>query len=143
MEKEEMLQFLYRRYGAGDGKEIHPIELAYFVKKGIVPGDVEVLLRQAEERDPLAREKFALYSFLRQRGYISRILEGPFLLGYRKGYRPGEDRSTYLIKVVSEENTGALLEDLKKATEMRKELVYAVKTKEGYRFIKLTNTHFE
>ncbi len=139
----EELEMLYRRYGAGNGKRVHPIELLYFIEKGIVEGNFDRIFEEYKRKDKFAEEKFNLFSFLRQRGYISKPLEGCYLLGYRKGFRPGEDRSAYLIKICKGDEVKELIEDLAKATAMRKELVYAVRTKDGYRFIKVTNTRFD
>jgi tRNA splicing endonuclease len=142
LEREE-LEKLYRRYGAGNGKELHPIELLYFIKKGIIEGNFDEVFHEYSKKDEFAEKKFDLFSFLRQRGYISKPLEGSYLLGYRKGFRPGEDRSTFLIKICDDEDIKELIEDLAKATSMRKELIYAIKTKDGYKFIKIANTRFD
>jgi tRNA splicing endonuclease len=133
---------LYRRFGAGDGERVHVIELRYFAERGILDVPYEEAFEQFKREDEFAEEKYAVFKFLRSRGYITKVLEGPFLLGYRKGFRPGEDRSSYLIKIVRgviDEDT--LKQDVAKAVSMRKELIYCFINHE-VRFFRVESKRF-
>ncbi len=133
--REKSLILKLRSLGAGveeaNETRITLLEAAYFAGRGVLPLDAGDLLRRASEKDPLAREKSAVIKYLRDRGYIVRpSLDGtPFLRLHRKGFRPGEDKTFYLIEVVPKGwqcSAEALLPMLEAAGRLRKELAIAV-----------------
>ena len=143
-----------RSLGAGveEGEEtkITFLEAAYFADRGVLPADKEQLIGRALVKDPLAREKFAVIKYLRDRGYIVRpSLDGTvFLRLHRKGYRPGEDKTYYLIEVVAKDwkcSTESLLPSLETAGRLRKELAIAVvdESREKPLFIKFGRMNFD
>lgn len=147
---EKISEFLYRRYGAGsevDGKILfHPFELLYFLERKKINLDrtIESQLRDIL-KDKEMEQKFKVFAFLRSRGYIVKptFSDQNWFRVFRKGFRPGEDRSQYLLKVIDKINLNSLGEDLKTAGEMRKELIYAIFNKEEINFIKVSKTVFE
>jgi tRNA splicing endonuclease len=143
-----------RSLGAGveEGEEtkITFLEAAYFAQRGVLPIDLDELIRRASERDPLSREKFFVIKYLRDRGYIVRpSLDGtPFLRLHRKGYRPGEDKTYYLIEVVPKDwkcSAESLIPSLETAGRLRKELAIAVvdPKEEKPLFIKFGRMNFD
>ncbi|MBU0528112.1 MAG: hypothetical protein ABH983_00895 [Candidatus Micrarchaeota archaeon] len=124
-----------RSLGAGveeaDETKITLLEAAYFADRGVLPMDKEKIFLEAAKTDPLYKERFFVIKYLRDRGYIVRpSLDGtPYLRLHRKGYRPGEDKTYYLIQVVSKDwsaTTEALMPHLITAGKLRKELTMAV-----------------
>ncbi|MBI5046569.1 hypothetical protein HZC07_02450 [Candidatus Micrarchaeota archaeon] len=88
--------------------------------------------------------------YLRERGYIVRpSLDGTnYLRLHRKGYRPGEDKTYYLLDVVSKNwqcSPESLLPSLEIAAKLRKELTIAVVDLDQDRplFIKFGKMNFE
>ncbi len=146
---------LYRNYGLGveeGGKIIaHPLEVLYFMEKGklkLEGEDFRSLMEKAKAEDPLAEEKYAVLKQLRRNGYITRqsFTAEPWMRVYRKGFRPGEDRTQYLLKVVQQgwaASVGELEADMKKAAEVRKELVYAIPKEGKIVFFKTVRTSFD
>ncbi len=150
--KDKPLMLLLRNIGAAveEGKEakVPLIEAAYFAEKGKLPFTKDEILSRASENDPLAKEKYLVIEHLRSRGYITRVSldTDEFLRLHRKGFRPGEDRTYYLVKVVADSwvpKPGELDEALDFAGKLRKELVIAVVRPNGLRFIKLGRANFE
>ena len=129
---------LYRLYGAGDGKKLDPIEEFYFFEKGKIEKEKEEIIKKLEKISNY-KEIYMVYKYLRDRGYISKYVDG-FLKVYRKGFRPGEDRTTYILKVNPDLNK--LKDDLKIAGRLRKQLIYAF-VNNGIEFLKITRTNFE
>jgi tRNA splicing endonuclease len=124
-----------RSLGAGveeaDETRITYLEAAYFAERKVLPFDKEDLLSRALAKDALAREKFHVIRYLRERGYIVRpSLDGtPYLRLHRKGLRPGEDKTYYLIEVVAkgwQAGAETLLPSIEAAGRLRKELAIAV-----------------
>jgi tRNA splicing endonuclease len=124
-----------RSLGAGveeaDETKITLLEAAYFADRGVLPMDKEKIFLEAAKTDPLYKERFFVIKYLRDRGYIVRpSLDGtPYLRLHRKGYRPGEDKTYYLIQVVPKDwsaTTEALMPHLITAGKLRKELTMAV-----------------
>lgn len=124
-----------RSLGAGveeaDETRIALLEAAYFADRGVLPLKKDDLLRRASGKDPLAKEKFTVIKHLRDAGYIVRpSLDGTrYLRLHRKGLRPGEDKTYYLIDVVGKgwkAGPESLRESLEAAGRLRKELVVAV-----------------
>ena len=124
-----------RSLGAGveeaDETRITYLEAAYFAERGVLPLDKEDLLERAAKKDRLAREKFHVIRYLRERGYIVRpSLDGTdYLRLHRKGFRPGEDKTYYLIEVVPKGwqiSPEGLMPSLETAGRLRKELAIAV-----------------
>lgn len=149
------LEELFRKYGAGvkgeDGKiSIHPIEALYMLGRGrleIAGESFDSLFAKIRAEDKLADEKYAVFSELRKNGYIARLpFSGePWIRIYRKGFRPGEDRTQFLAKIVRDGqlSLAGMVEDIRKAAEVRKELVYAVVREGRVTFIKLGRTSFD
>ena len=125
-----------------DGKLIlHEFEAAYAAEKGYIK--LKKSFSFVSEKG--MAEKYLVYKDLRENGYILRLsLSGDFFRVYRKGFRPGEDRTLYLLKVVPEESvkTGNLLEDALIAGKMRKELVYAFVRDGKIIYVSLTRKRF-
>jgi tRNA splicing endonuclease len=124
-----------RSLGAGveeaDETQITLLEAAYFADRGVLPMDKEKILEQAAKTDPLYKERYFVIKYLRDRGYIVRpSLDGtPYLRLHRKGYRPGEDKTYYLIEVVTKDWNASpekLLSSLELAGKLRKELAIAI-----------------
>jgi tRNA splicing endonuclease len=132
--KSKPLILKMRSLGAGveeaEETKITYLEAAYFADRKVLPLDKETLLAHAAKNDPLAREKFAVIKYLRERGYIVRpSLDGSsFLRLHRKGLRPGEDKTYYLIEVMPRESgldLKKLMPSLEAAGRLRKELAIA------------------
>ncbi|VVB98373.1 tRNA-splicing endonuclease [uncultured archaeon] len=146
---------LFRKYGAGveeGGKvKLHPLEALYFIERGKLKLEGETfdsLMAKVAKEDKLAGEKYAILKHLRQNGYILRpsFADEPWLRVYRKGFRPGEDRTQYLLKVVEagwQPPVEELMADMKKAAEVRKELVYAIVQNGKPLFFKTVRTSFD
>ncbi len=124
-----------RSLGAGveeaDETKITLLEAAYFADRGVLPMDKEKIFLEAAKTDSLYKERFFVIKHLRDRGYIVRpSLDGsPYLRLHRKGYRPGEDKTYYLIHVVPKDwsaTTEELMPHLVTAGKLRKELTMAV-----------------
>ena len=130
----------------GGVQKLPLIEAAYFEGKGFLstgktPGE---LIEMAVGGDPLAKERFAVLSQLRESGYIVRwgIGESEFLRVYKKGIRMGEDRTETVVKVLREGEDPPVLEDIAAASGMRKDLVYAF-VGEKIVFVKAYRVSFE
>jgi tRNA splicing endonuclease len=131
--KIEKLELLGAGVREGDVLKLPLLEAAYFEGKGFLScgKGVEDLIGVLLEKDSLAKEKFEVLKYLRDRGYILRL--GPqdeggvseFMRIYRKGIRIGEDRTESVLKVLKEGENPELVMDLEKAGSMRKSLVYA------------------
>ena len=143
-----------RSLGAGveeaDETRITYLEAAYFAERGVLPLEKDALLARALSRDPLARHKYIVVKYLRERGYIIRpSLDGtPYLRLHRKGVRPGEDKTYYLVQVVPRDwkaGAAALLPPLEAAGRLRKELTVAIVDEAAPKplFIKFSRMNFE
>lgn len=150
--KEKPLILLLRNLGAAveEGKKakIPLIEAAYFADKRKLPFTKDEILELASKKDPLAAQKYTVIDHLRSRGYISRVSldTTEFLRLHRKGFRPGEDRTYYLVKVVDEAwspDVKELREALDFAGKLRKELVLAVVSGKRIQFMKMGRMNFE
>jgi len=143
-----------RSLGAGveeaDTTKITLLEAAYFADRGVLPMDKESLIAKAAEKDPLAREKYFVIKYLRDRGYIVRpSLDGTrYLRLHRKGYRPGEDKTYYLIEAVPNSwspKVASMMESLDAAGRLRKDLVIAIVDPKAEKplFLKFGRANFE
>src|SRR3989339_11922 len=113
-----------------DGK-LPGLEAVFYAEKGLFPGDWKKLLAEQAKKDKLAKEKYHVIKYLREKGYITRLSldDSDFFRLYRKGFRPGMDKTAYLLKVAGKNwktNISGLLDDLDSAGKLRKELVYAI-----------------
>ena len=133
--KDKPLILKLRSLGAGveeaEETKIALLEAAYFADRGVLPMSKDEILAKAAESDDLYQEKYFVIKFLRDRGYIVRpSLDGtPFLRVHRKGYRPGEDKTYYLVHAVSKGWSAApdsLIPLLETAGRLRKELAIAL-----------------
>ncbi len=124
-----------RSLGAGveeaDETRITYLEAAYFAERKVLPLEKDALLAKALEGDDNAREKFHVIRYLRERGYIVRpSLDGTeYLRLHRKGFRPGEDKTYYLVIAVPKgwsASADTLMKPLEAAGRLRKELAIAV-----------------
>lgn len=150
--KDKSLMLLLRNLGAAieDGKtaKIPLIEAAFFAEKRKLPFTKEEIIERAKKSDPLAEQKAIVINHLRSRGYITRVSADTteYLRLHRKGFRPGEDRTYYLLKVVDESqllDMKMLHEALSFAGSMRKDLVLAVVKGNHPFFVKLGRVNFE
>ncbi len=152
--KEKSLILKLRSLGAGveeaEETKLTLLEGAYFADRGVLPLKKEEILETAAKSDPLAKEKYFIIKYLRDRGYIVRpSLDGsPYLRLHRKGYRPGEDKTYYLIEVVKKDWVAGpekLIPSLEFAGRLRKELVIAIvdEKREDPTFIKFARMNFE
>jgi len=133
-----------------DGSEnrISFIEAAFFAERRVIPMEFSELMKLAKKKDGMAEERYHVLKYLREQGYIAKpSLDGsPYLRLYRKGFRPGEDRTHALIYVVDdkwEADAETLIEMVGFAGRLRKECVVAIAGKEEPRFLKLGRTNFE
>lgn len=140
-----------RSLGAGveeaDETRVALLEAAYFADRGVLPVEKEKLLKRALGKDKLAREKFTVIKQLRDAGYIVRpSLDGTrYLRLHRKGMRPGEDKTYYLIDVVGKgwkAGVASLQESMEAAGRLRKELAVAVVDGDKCTFIKFARMNF-
>jgi tRNA splicing endonuclease len=152
--REKTLILKMRSLGAGveeaEEVKLSILEAAYFADRGVLPLKKDELLARSRKKDPLCDEKFFVIKFLRDRGYIVRpSLDGTkFLRLHRKGYRPGEDKTFYLVEVVQKGWSAMpemLIESLEAAGRLRKELCIAVvdPEQESPLFIKFGRINFE
>jgi len=152
--REKPLILKLRSLGAGveDAEEtkITYLEAAYFAERKVLPLEKDELLARAGKKDKLASEKFFVIKYLRERGYIVRpSLDGTnFLRLHRKGFRPGEDKTYYLIEVVPKGwkcSAESLIPSLETAGKLRKELAIAVVDPDQEKpfFIKLGRMNFD
>lgn len=151
--RDEKLILKLRSLGGGaeseDGKEnrITFLEAAFFSERRVISMEFEKLMKLAEKKDSMAGKRYEVMKYLREQGYIAKpSLDGsPYLRLYRKGFRPGEDRTYSLIYVVDDKwKAGAkeLSEMVGTAGKLRKECIIAVAGEEP-RFLKLGRTNFE
>lgn len=150
--KDKQLILKLRSLGAGveeaEETKITYLEAAYFADRGVLPVEKDKLLEHA--KDELPKEKYHVIKYLRDRGYIVRpSLDGTgYLRVHRKGYRPGEDKTYYLLQVVPKDwkcSAESLLPSLEAAGRLRKELAIAVVDLEQEKplFIKFGRMTFE
>jgi len=131
IEEQDIIKKLYRIGAIGElaqSVELHPLLAAYLAEKGAITDDN--FLKKAKKSDKLAEDKLAILRHLWSRGYISRLsLEGEdFMRVHRKGIRPGEDRTQYLVKVIPSSwkpKFSEIMEAIEFAGRLRKELVFA------------------
>jgi len=151
--KDRQLILKLRSLGAGveeaDEAKLTYLEAAYFADRGVLPVEKEKILEHAA-KDPLYKEKYLVIKYLRDKGYIVRpSLDGSrYLRLHRKGYRPGEDKTYYLIDVVPKDwkcSSDSLIRSLEAAGRLRKELAIAIVDpgKDKPLFIKFGRMNFE
>lgn len=144
-----------RSMGGGfeiDGKiEISFLEAAYFAENKIIESlNESELIALAGKNDAKAEIRFQVLRTLRNRGYAIRpsIENNNYMRLHRKGIRPGEDKTSSIVKVFGKEekfDLKSINEDLAFSSQVRKELVYAiVDEKNGeVEFIKISKTEFD
>ncbi|MFH1520070.1 MAG: hypothetical protein ABID61_00320 [Candidatus Micrarchaeota archaeon] len=150
--RQKSLILKLRSLGAGVEDEnetkITFLEAAYFADRGVLPVPKDELLQYAAKKDKLCAEKYHVIKYLRDRGYIVRpSLDGTsFLRLHRKGVRPGEDKTYYLIEVVPKTwkaSVETLTPSLETAGRLRKELAIAIVDGEEPKFMKFARLNFE
>jgi tRNA splicing endonuclease len=152
----ELSEELFRKRGFGEktvsGISLHIYEAKFAIDtlKIPIPGadTIEKRLSALAKKHPLVRESYEVFVALRKNGYIARpsFSGEPLLRVYRKGFRPGEDRTICLLKVVEPEDKitfMGLLADAKKASDLRKEFAYAFIDSGTVRFMKCGRTNFD
>ncbi len=142
--KDKDLILKLRSLGAGVEEDefikLSDLEAKFFVEIGVLPKDTKI-----DESGQLFSYKYEVLKYLRNRGYIVRpsLEDDRFMRLYKKGIRPGEDRTQYILKVlkkgekISEEE---IREWLDFAGKMRKELIVVYP---GPTFVKLSRVNFE
>lgn len=132
-----------------DENKLTFLEAIYFVEKGALKLDKEELWKALKKKDKLAQDKYAILRHFRDNGYIARLNleDSAYFRVYQKGFRPNEDKTKYLVKVI--ENSGKLkLSDIENemeiANNLRKELVLAYVDKKNQKpvFVKISRTNF-
>ncbi|MFA6530197.1 MAG: hypothetical protein WCT31_00570 [Candidatus Micrarchaeia archaeon] len=126
--------------------EIHPLLAAYLEEKGVL--DKKGYLKMAKKADKLAEDKLAVVRHLWNHGYVCRFnIEGDdYIRVHRKGVRPGEDRTNYVLKVIPKKwktNLPEIVESMDFAGKLRKELIYARVEDEKVQFFRVGRTTFE
>ena len=133
-----------------DENRITYLEAIFFAEKGVLDLEGKKLMNELKEKDKLAEDKFKVFEHLRSKGYQVRLNfeDSSHFRVYQKGFRPGEDKTKSLVKVI--ENTGKLsLSEIEKymevANNLRKELILAYIDKVNQRpvFIKINRTNFQ
>ena len=113
---------------------LNDYEVRYCNEKGYLKGNEKVKVLE-----PVYR----VFKELREHGIILRFSVGSELIRvYQKGFRPGEDRTKYLMKIVDKKfpNKKEIFEFIKLSKKMRKELIFAIIEKEGIRYLKINQT---
>jgi tRNA splicing endonuclease len=152
--RDKSLILKLRSLGAGveeaDETKLTFLEAAYFADRGVLPVEKKKLLKHASKKDKLYQERYLVIKYLRDRGHIVRpSLDGTgFLRLHRKGFRPGEDRTYYLIEVVPKDwkcSAETLIPSLETAGRLRKELAIAVVDLENEKplFLKFGRMNFD
>lgn len=138
-----------QKEGAEAGQlEIPLLEAVLFAEKGTIREKPDDLLKKAKKLDPKAGEKLAVIRHLWERGSACRFSSDSweFIRVYKKGFRPREDQTAYLLKFVEDGDVSleGVKRDLKTAGDMRKTLIYAILEKDGTpRFLRLDRLAFE
>lgn len=120
---------------------LHPLEYAYAVKKGF-------LNENSEKVDEIISEKrfeYSVFSYLREKGYITRTGPLDYYRIYRKGFRRNQDRTMYLMRIIREkkELDFELIEkDIVISMKMRKDLIYCINDNEKITFYSITKKVF-
>ena len=126
----------------GFTKEVHLLEYIYLIEKGIVKGDKKQLMKKIEKKDKLAKQKYEIVKYFRDRKYILRFSKDSDLIRiYQKGIRIGEDRTIYVMKIVKKLKEVSE-KDLITAREMRKTLIIATYD-ERPKFFRVDQIQFE
>ncbi len=124
------------------------LEALYFTEKGVLKENFEDLMERVKKTDKLAEERYAILKYLRNNGYITRVSldTTEFFRVYQKGFRPGEDRTKYVLKVVPDD-WHPKLDEITKALEfsgnVRKELIFAYTDGKKINFVKIGRTNFD
>ncbi|MEK6982477.1 MAG: hypothetical protein AABX38_06090 [Candidatus Micrarchaeota archaeon] len=132
-----------------DENKLTFLEAIYFTEKGVLELDKDELWKFLK-KDKLAQEKYAILRYFRDNGFIARLNleDSAYFRVYQKGFRPGEDRTKYLVKVIDSSGK-AKLSDIEKemeiANNLRKELVLAYVDKKNQKpiFVKISRTSFQ
>lgn len=129
-EKEKLEELGFGTQGK-DGLILNIYESRYCREKGYLKNVEEFKGNEAVYR---------VFKELREHGIITRISEDSELIRvYQKGFRPGEDRTKYLMKVVEKgfPNREEIKELIRLSKKMRKELVIALVENERVEYLKI------
>lgn len=122
-------------------------EALYFTEKGVLAADKEAIWKQLKKRDKQAEIRYLVFSFLWNRGYITReSLDGGLFRIHRKGIRIGEDRTENVMRIIKageKYDRKRMEQDLEVAGSLRKQLVLAVVDGQNVQFIKISRTRFD
>jgi tRNA splicing endonuclease len=125
--------------------ELHPLIAELMAEKGVLKSGKYLAMLKT---DKLAKDTLEVIRHLWSKGYVCRLsLEGEdYIRVHRKGIRPGEDRTQYLVAVVPK-NWKTSLTDLQThiefAGKLRKELVFAYVDSGRVQFVGLSRRTFE
>jgi len=128
-----------------DGK-LPLLEALYFSEKGLLENKEKI--KKTAKKEEMADEKYLVLKDLRDKGYVARVsLRGNeyFRVG-RKGMRVGEDRTAYVVKVVSPDwktDVKGIRKMLEFSGKIRKSLVIAVVDDEKISYITMGRTRFD
>lgn len=124
------------------------LEAAYFADKKIISLEKEKILEKARKDDPLTDHKYIILKFLRDRGFITRLSldTDEYFRVHQKGIRPGEDRTEYVMKVISPElktDVKEIRKALLVSSKLRKELIIGYVEKDEPHFLKISRKTFD
>ncbi len=122
------------------------LEAVYWIEKGILDADKDKLLKELKKNDELTETKYTVLKYLTNNGYITRASgDNEFLRVHEKGIKRGEDRTHYVLKVVTPDwnpTINEITKLLEFAGNIRKELVIATVTNERPFFLKISPKKF-
>jgi tRNA splicing endonuclease len=118
-----------------DALELSELELYYAIEKGHVSG----------EKPKIEPKRYLVFKDLRDKSYIVSFSEANgYFRVYRKGFRRGEDRTLWLLRVLDSDKIGldGLGKDLAEAGKMRKDLVYAFVENDKVFYLSISRKQF-
>ncbi|MDD5023370.1 MAG: hypothetical protein PHU63_04340, partial [Candidatus ainarchaeum sp.] len=86
---------------------------------------------------------YKVFKELREHGIICRFSKDSELVRiYQRGFRPGEDRTKYLMKIVDKNfpKKEEIFDLIVQSKKMRKELLFAIVEKKGIFYLKINQT---
>lgn len=125
--------------------ELHPLIAELMAEKAVLPKGKYLSMLKT---DKLAKDKLTVIRHLWSKGYVCRLsLEGEdYIRVHRKGIRPGDDRTQYLLTVIPS-NWKTTLDELVGHMELsgrlRKELVFVYVSKDKIQFLGVGRRTFE
>lgn len=129
----------------GDITKLSLPEAYYFSELGVLPVDKKNI-ESAAIFDKFFQKKVTLIRYFRERGYISvaSFDDSPYLRLYKKGFRPAEDRTQYLLAIISKtQEISTILDSLDITAKMRKDLVCVLMDSNEPVFLKCSRSNFD